>query len=211
MTCIGIGTAMIPLILVLVGLTGCTGGAAAIPPVNVNINRVVDQMLADYDTDKNGALSRAELEAQPALAACLVRCKPNQGNEISVEQLKKVLQVVFDPHTALVSATCLVRRNGQPFAGAEVKLVPLPALKDVLPTGSGVSDSFGATTISPPPEALPSEAPPVPGLMPPGFYLMEVTHPTVKIPEKYNSKTVLGKEVSGETSYRGALAVDLKM
>jgi hypothetical protein len=47
--------------------------------------------------------------------------------------------------------------------------------------------------------------------MPPGLYLVEVTHPTAKIPEQYNSNTVLGKELSTETIYRGKLAVDLKL
>jgi hypothetical protein len=47
--------------------------------------------------------------------------------------------------------------------------------------------------------------------MPPGLYLVEISHPTMKIPAKYNEQTVLGKEVSSETVYRGGLAVDLKL
>ena len=111
---------------------------------------------------------------------------------------------IFDRRSALVGASCVVRRNGQPLSGAEVRFVPLPALQDVLPTGSGVSDSYGAAMITPPREELPAEAPNVPGLMPPGLYVVEITHPTMKIPDKYNRNTVLGKEISSETVYRGA-------
>jgi hypothetical protein len=202
--------ALILSLAALVGWTGCNGGAAAIPPVKVNFERVVEQLLTDYDVDKNLALSKSELDAHPAVAECLSRCRRDRGDEISADQLERFLQAIFDPRAALVGASCVVRRNGQPLSGAEVRFVPLPAFEGVLPTGSGVSDSYGAAMITPPREALPEEAPAAPGLMPPGLYLVEVSHPSVTIPEKYNRNTVLGKEVSSETVYRGALAVNLK-
>ena len=86
--------------------------------------------------------------------------------------------------------------SAQPLSGAEVRFVPLPALQDVLPIGTGATDSDGVAMISAAEDELPSAAPKVAGLMPPGLYLVEVTHPTTKIPEKYNRQTVLGKEVS---------------
>jgi predicted small lipoprotein YifL len=191
--------------------TGCGSGPAAIPPVDVNIDHVVQQLLVDYDADQNGGLSASELASQPAIADCLSQCRRDSGQEITRDQLTKRLNSIFNRQSALVSATCVVRRNGQPLTSAEVKFIPLPVLQDVLPTGTGVTDSFGAAMISPAPGELPDEAPNVPGLMPPGLYLVEVTHPTAKIPEKYNKQTVLGKEVSSETVYRGGLAVDLKL
>jgi hypothetical protein len=189
--------------------TGCGSGPAAIPAFDVNVEHVVQQLLVDYDTDKNGALSQSELAAQPAIAGCLSQCR-RDGQDISREQLSNRLNAIFDRRSALVSASCTVRRNGQPISSAEVRFVPLPVLQDVLPTGTGVTDSTGAAMISATPEELPSEAPKVPGLMPPGLYLVEVTHPTTKIPEKYNRQTVLGREVSSETSYRGGFTVDVK-
>jgi hypothetical protein len=195
----------------ILGAAGCTGGPAAIPPVEVNIDHVVQQLLVEYDADQNGGLSPAELAAEPAVAACLANCRRDRGEDISRDQLTKRLLSIFDPRSALVSTTCVVRRNGQALSNAEVRFVPLPVLQDVLPTGNGVTDSDGAAMISAAPEELPSEAPKVPGLMPPGLYLVEVTHPSANIPEKYNRQTVLGKELSSETVYRGWLAVDLKM
>jgi hypothetical protein len=192
-------------------LAGCTGGPAPIPPVDVNIDHVVQQLLVDHDADQNGGLSRSELAANPALAECLGNCRRDRGEEISREQLAKKLRTIFDPQSALVSTTCIVRRNGQPLPSAEVRFVPLPVLQDVLPTGTGVTDGSGAAMISASPEELPAEAPKVKGLMPPGLYLVEVTHPGTSIPEKYNKQTVLGKELSSETVYRGGLVVDLKM
>jgi hypothetical protein len=193
----------------LFALAGCGTGPAAIPAFDVDVEHVVQQLLVDCDVDKNGTISQSELAAQPAIADCLLHCR-RDGNEISREQLTKRLKAVFDHRSALVSVSCVVRHNGQPLPSAEVRFVPLPVLQDVLPTGMGVTDATGAVMISASPEELPREAPKVPGLMPPGLYLVEVTHPTAKIPEKYNRQTVLGKEVSSETSYRGGFGVDLK-
>ena len=120
------------------------------------------------------------------------------------------MQRIFDPQSAVLSANCMVRRNGQPLAGAEVRFVPMPVLEDVLPTGSGVTDADGVAMIAAPREKLSGAAPKLP-LMPPGLYLVEVTHPSVPIPEKYNRQTVLGRELSTETVYGGRLGVDLKL
>jgi hypothetical protein len=195
----------------LLSATGCGTGPAAIPPPDVDVDYVVETLLAEYDANKNGGLSRDELAAEPVLAECLSQCRRDQGDEISGEHLTKKLHAIFDPTCALVSARLVVTRNGQPLANASVRLVPLPVLQNALPVGTGVTDEYGTTLISASREDLPSEAPPLPGLMPPGLYLVEVTHPTTKIPEKYNRQTVFGRELSGETSYRGGLAVDLKL
>ena len=103
----------------------------------------------------------------------------------------------------------MVKRNGQPLSGANVKFVPLPEFKNSLPAATGLTDANGFARLAAPTEDLPSQAPNV-ALMTPGFYLVEITHPNVQIPEKYNRQTVLGKEVSTDTVY-GGLAVDLKM
>jgi hypothetical protein len=166
--------------------------------------------MAEYDMDKNGALSRTELKGSPPLEECLARCHRDAKDEISADELKARLERVFDPRTAVVSASCVVRRNGQPFSGANVRFVPLPLFGKSLPVGTGVTDVNGFAMIGAAPEDLPSSAPKV-ALMTPGLYLVEVTHPSVEIPEKYNRQTVLGKEVSKETVYAGRLTVDLKL
>jgi hypothetical protein len=197
-------------LLSLLAWTGCGSGRAAIPPVDVDIEDIVRQMMSKYDTNKNGALSQSELAAFPPLEQCLVGCRRDLGDEISAQQLDKKLRVIFDPRSALVSANCVVRRNGQPLSGAEVRFVPLAVFDEVLPVATGLTDAKGVAMIAAAPEELPSAAPNV-RLMPPGLYLVEISHPTMKIPAKYNEQTVLGKEVSSETVYRGGLAVDLKL
>src|SRR5438105_1572670 len=97
---------------------GCNVGPARIPPVNVNGDAVVAELMSEFDTDKNGCLSRIELVAMPPLSDCLSHCRRNSKDAVSVEELAATLRRVFDPHTALVSASCVVRYNGQPLSGA---------------------------------------------------------------------------------------------
>jgi hypothetical protein len=194
----------------LVIAAGCTGAPSAVPPTKVDINGVVADLMVEYDKDKNGALSRAELAAAPPLQECLSMGHRNEKDELTADELKSTFRRVFDPKTAVLSASCSVKRNGQPLSGANVKFVPLPEFKESLPPAIGVTDANGFATIAAAAEDLPSQAPKV-ALMTPGFYLIEITHPSMQIPEKYNQKTVLGKEVSTETVYHGKLNFDLKL
>jgi len=193
-----------------VTITACNSGPARIPPVNVNVDAVLSELMSEFDTDRNGSLSRGELAAMPPLADCLSHCRRDSKDEISVEELAATLRRIFDPRTAVVSASCLVRCNGQPLSGANVKFVPLPVFKNKLSVGTGITDSDGYATIAAAPEDLPNAAPKI-ALITPGLYLVEVTHPSKQIPEKYNRQTVLGREVSTDTVYRGKLGVDLKL
>ena len=166
-----------------------------------------------YDTDKNGSLSQSEMAAHPPLEQCLSRCRRDQGDEISAQQLTKNLEAIFDPSEAPWSAPIAWSgATGSRYPARRCDSFRCPSCRNVLPIGSGVTDSDGAAMISPPPRgtAQPKRRT-FAGLMPPGLYLVEITHPTTKIPEKYNRKTVLGREVSSETVYRGDLAVDLKI
>jgi hypothetical protein len=185
---------------------GCSGGPAALPPVDVDISHLTQQLMDTYDKDRNGRLSREELASFAPMAEW---AQTLRQNDVSSDDLEHYLTRVFDRRIGLVSATCVVKRKGQVLAGADVRLVPIPPLSDVLPTGQGVTDAHGGVMFSAPREKLPAATQRVEGLMPPGLYLVEVTHPTVKIPEKYNTRTEVGLELSSDSAYRG-LSIDLK-
>jgi hypothetical protein len=185
---------------------GCSGGPAALPPVDVDIPQLTQQLMDTYDKDKNGQLSREEV-ASFAPAADWYQALRKQ--EVSSDDLEQYLTRVFDRRIGLVSAMCVVKRKGQVLPGAEVRLVPISPLRNVLPTGQGVTDAHGGVMFSAPREKMPAATQRVEGVMPPGLYLVEVTHPNIKIPEKYNTRTELGLELSSDSAYRG-LAIDLK-
>jgi hypothetical protein len=190
---------------VLCVILGCSRGPAPIPPVDVDIPQLTRQLMETYDQDNNDRLSGDELVSFAPVADWYHALRKQ---EISSEDLEQYLTRVFDRRIGLVSATCVVKRKGQVLAGAEVRFVPIPPLIDVLPTGQGVTDAYGGVMLSAPREKLPAATQRVEGVMPPGLYLVEITHPKIKIPEKYNTRTELGLELSSDTAYRG-LAIDL--
>lgn len=185
---------------------GCSSGPAALPPVDVDIPKLTRQLMETYDKDKNGRLSREELASFVPTAESYQSLRKQ---DVSSDDLEQYLTRVFDRRIGLVSATCVVKRKGQILAGAEVRLVPIPPLSNVLPIGQGVTDAYGGVMFSAPREKLPAATQRVEGVMPPGLYLVEVTHPKIKIPEKYNTQTELRLELSSDTAYHG-LSIDLK-
>ena len=99
------------------------------------------------------------------------------------------------------SLRCMVRHDGQPLEGAEVKFVPESFLGTDYKTATGVTDQNGVAMMSVPTD--PQAGPPG---VPPGFYRVEITKSGLKIPAKYNSRTILGVEVAldSETARIGA-------
>jgi hypothetical protein len=174
--------------------------------VDVDIPLLTRQLMETYDKDTNGRLSREELVSYAPVAEW---SQAQRKQDVTPDDLAQYLTRVFDRRIGLVSATCVVKRKGRVLAGAEVRLVPIPPLSDVLPTGQGVTDAYGGVMFTAPREKLPAATQRVEGVMPPGLYLVEVTHPKLKIPEKYNTRTELGLELSSDSAYRG-LAIDLQ-
>ena len=81
--------------------------------------------------------------------------------------------------------------DGKPLDGAEVKFVPERFLGNRMIVATGKTDENGMARVSIPTSGQPSDPPGVPQ----GFYRVEITKPGLDIPAKYNTQTVLGREV----------------
>jgi hypothetical protein len=134
----------------------------------------------------------------------------DDDTQISADELRAGLNAIFDPRVGLLTFSCSVTRNGQPLSGANVKFVPLPALEDVIPPASGVTDQFGTATLGLAAEDLPANAPTRVPAVRPGLYLVEVTHPEISVPDEYNVNTTLGREVSRFTTAGAGKPIRLK-
>jgi hypothetical protein len=165
--------------------------------------------MADYDADKNESLSREELAKAPSLIDQFESYDSDHNGSLSHDELEGVLSRVFDGRTGLLGATCKVTRNGKPLGGATVYFVPETFLKEALPVAGGITADNGVAQLSVRQEDLPANAPKERGLMRAGLYFVEVTHPTVKIPEKYNKVTQIGKAVCPEVTIKGPIAIAL--
>jgi hypothetical protein len=181
-------------------IVGCSGGPGRVPAADVDVDEFAGSLVDAYDGDADAQLSGADLEKAAFLKGCLERYDNNGDGRYSVAEIAENLRRVFDGKLGLMGASCRVTHNGRPLEGAIVYFVPLEGLEDELPVAGAVTQRNGVGVLSVRPEDLPKNAPKVGDMMRPGLYFIEVTHPTLKIPEQYNVKTTLGQEVTPATA-----------
>jgi len=117
---------------------------------------------------------------------------------VTREEIQKRMEKFAATKVGLMKFLCRVSHNGQPLSGATVTLRPEPFMNDAVKVASGVTDASGKVQVEIADELLPTSDR---GLhaMQPGLYRVEITHPTVTLPAKYNTETTLGREVSGDS------------
>jgi hypothetical protein len=167
--------------LVIVG--GC--GPATVPSPTIPSN-APQKAMETYDTDKNGTLDSAELEKAPGLKAAFAGSGKVAANDIAA----RIADWKRSGYGRL-SFILTVKHNGRPLPGATVTLVPETFLGNEFQPAVGETDASGTTVptvAAGGPDAVSGAAQ--------GFYRVQVTKIGASIPAKYNTKTILGLEVS---------------
>jgi hypothetical protein len=184
-------------IFVLVLLAaGCGGGPGAIRPPDVDAGAAADQAIELHDRNGDGQLAKEEWSASPALVAAAPLYDKNGDGVMSVEEITDGIAGWEQSGVGARAVPFTILWNGRPLPGATVRLVPAPFFDGALKGASGQSGPRGTGQLNMAAEDRPRNAPDIP-LMQPGLYQVEITHPSVKIPEKYNSQTTLGIEITG--------------
>jgi hypothetical protein len=194
----------------LVALVGCSSGPKRIPAPDVSPADLTARLIEDFDADGNGALSTGELENAPSLVAMFNSYDDDKNKELSADELEGGLARIFDGKGAITSASVRITHNGKPLSGATVYFVPEPFLDGELAVAGGITATNGIADLSVREEELPPNSPKERGLIQPGLYFIEVTHPAVKVPEKYNKQTMLGSAVCGDVTIKGPIHLALK-
>ena len=88
-----------------------------------------------------------------------------------------------------------VTLNGRPLAGATVRLVPASFFGSELKGASAESGPTAAGYWQCRPRTCPSTLLKL-ALVQAGLYRVEITHPSVKVPAKYNTESNLGIEIT---------------
>jgi hypothetical protein len=189
---------------------GCSSGPKPIEPPDVDPENLSAKLIEDYDRDGNESLSAAELEKVRSLRDRFDVFDDDNNDQLTVDELKAGLSRIFDGRTGLMGASCRVTRNGKPFSGAYVYFVPEEFFDGALQEASGATGQNGVARLSIRREDLPPNAPQQDGLVRAGLYFVEVKHPTIKVPEQYNAKTVHGKEISAEITIGPPIEIPLK-
>jgi len=164
-------------------------------PPDVDANDAAQAAMEQFDRDADGKLSEAELAASPPLAAAREGYDTNGDGALQAEEIAAGIQSWQQTGVGVRTVPFTVRLNGRPLAGATVRLVPADFLGDAVKGATGETSPSGSGQFNMAPEDRPKNAPNMP-LMQPGLYHVEITHPSVKIPAKYNTETTIGIEIS---------------
>jgi hypothetical protein len=120
-----------------------------------------------YDADGDGSITQQEIEARIA-----------QFVSANIGQTTLQIRVV---------------KNGRPLPGATIKMVPEPFLGENIKTAWGSTGDAGVAVMDIRDEDLPESERGIRGVHV-GTFKLEVTHPSITIPAKYNTQTSLGYE-----------------
>jgi hypothetical protein len=186
-------------------VAGCSGRPGAIRPPDVDASSAASQAVELYDRSGDGELSKDEWSASAALVAVAASYDKGGDGKLSADEIGEGVAAWGQSGVGARTVPFAVRWNGRPLAGATVRLVPAPFLEGAVKGAAGETGAGGAGQLSMAAEDRPRNAPDIP-LMQPGLYHVEITHPSTKIPAKYNTQTVLGIEVtSGNPGPEGAI------
>ena len=193
------------LIVALCLVAGCNQGPGTISPPDVDASSAAAGAVELYDKNADGQLSKDEWSASPALVAVAASYDKSGDGTLSDEEIIAGISAWEQSGVGARTVPFMVRWNGRPLPGATVRLAPAPFLDDAVKVASGETGPGGAGQLSLAAEDRPRNAPNIP-LMQPGLYHVEITHPSTKIPAKYNTQTTLGIEItSGNPGPEGAV------
>ncbi|MGE3244146.1 MAG: hypothetical protein AB7I57_23990 [Pirellulales bacterium] len=180
-------------------VAGCSFGPQRVHAPNIDASDAAGKALQAYDKNGDGALDATELVSAPGLLAALKVYDTNQDQKISEDELVARIESWSASGPAMMTVECVVTLDGRLLKDATVTYVPEPYLEGALHEGMGTTGQNGMATISIAPEHLPEGLKRI-RAMNAGTYKVQITHPSVRIPEKYNTQTTLGSEVSKQTT-----------
>jgi hypothetical protein len=180
-------------VVVLLGTllsAGCTGRPGRIYPPDVSAS-AGSAAMKQYDTDGDGKVAGEELDKAPSLKSAIENLDTNGDGAVSGSEVTERIAAWKESKLGRMSLSVTVQKGGEPLEGTKVVFEPEKFLGPDYVAATGVTDEFGIATLS-----IPVTDRDDPEGVPPGLYLVRITHPTEEIPAKYNTETTLGEEAS---------------
>jgi len=190
---------------VVVITTGCSSGPERVKAPKIDVSSAAAQAIELYDTNHDGKLSQEELAKCPGVLANFDAYDSNHDKAIDEEEFRTHLAGLLKGGIGGTELGCNVTYKGKPLAGAKVVFEPEPYLGGDVQAATGETSNYGSASLGIPPEKVPAALKSV-KIIQYGTFKVRITHPTTKIPEKYNTETTLGYETHpGESSVSFAL------
>lgn len=171
---------------------GCGSSTAApLEPTRLDASGAAHSAVAEFDQNKDGALSAAELAKCPSLKAALAKADADADKRLTEGELSARIARYTAAGVALMPAPVTVTVDGKPLAGATVTFTPEKFLGAALAAATGETDQQGTVRLQ-------AAGAPAPGLAP-GLYRVTISKRTgdrETLPARYNTASELGLEVA---------------
>ena len=179
---------------------GCSGRPAAVRPVAIDSDDAAAAAMQAYDKNGDGALADDELAAVPALLAYKKLYDLDGSDSVSEDEIATRLDLWSDQGLGFRQLSVVVTLDGKPLGGANVEFSPESYLGENVKPATGVTGSDGVAQLSVAKSDLPPSLARLPiGGVTGGTFKVRVTHPTLKLPGKFNVETQYGEEIARDT------------
>ena len=180
-------------LLVVACLGGCSYGPSRITPPKIDPERAATEAIGLYDADKDGSLNAAEVAKCPGMFAEIKSYDRDGNGLVSREEISARIKELRSHGVGLTRLNCEVSLNGRGLKDATVEFEPEPYLGNEIQVATGVTDADGVAQMAIPDDKLPANQKGLKAIHY-GTYKVRITHPTTKLPAKYNKETTLGYE-----------------
>jgi hypothetical protein len=177
-------------------MIGCSGRPGRVSTPDVDPDEAAALAVQEYDRNADGQLDESELQKCPSLLDARPVYDADKNGLLSPQEIAAGIESWEKRGIGAVQLEFNIRLDGRPLSDAEVKLIPAAFLGDAVKPATGIADAGGYGSFNMAAEDRPANAPKNLAVIQPGLYNVEITHPTVNIPAKYNSSTTLGLEAS---------------
>jgi hypothetical protein len=175
---------------------GCSGSRGRVAVPDVDPAAAAEVAVQEYDGDADSQLDAVELKKCPALESALAAYDTDRSGALTKEEISAGITRWSEGGKGALYVPFLVQLDGRPLAGAVVKLIPVSFLGDSVKPGEAVADEGGSGDLTMSEQDRPANLPKNLPVLQPGLFRVEITHPTVKVPAKYNVESTLGMDSS---------------
>lgn len=186
---------------------GCSSAPSRVTAPGISGSAASDAM-TKYDKNSDGALDDDELKAVPGIARAKARFDKNSDGKVSADEISTRIGEWAGSKVGLTQYSLTFLLDGRPLDGATIKFVPEEFLGPDIKGGTGTTDSTGRANIAIAQEDLRPDEKGLQGMRL-GVYKIEITHPSIQIPAKYNTATEIGAEIAHDDPNVGRETIEL--
>jgi hypothetical protein len=122
---------------------GCSRGPSRVDAPQWDPPALAERIVRELDKNGDGQLNAQELSAAPGLATGVRLIDSDKNGEISQAELEARFQQFKDRRVGLRAHTFQVLYKGQPVPAAEVLFKPEPYLEGIIESAGGTTDAQG--------------------------------------------------------------------